>query len=151
MKEKVIIYNIRRSYVPFYIIFTFLLIISLYVDYDKNINPLKDYEMFKTILIVLAGNFLIFSIFLNKIILTNEFLIFDYYPWFVWRRKKFKVADIKNFYYHEGNRFIDIEIVLYSKNKSVNFTLWAFNYKSISELYSYIYNHPLNRLESNIE
>ena len=144
-KENIIVIRQRTWY-----IYVVVLIVTICLDFAMNNQLFKDLTIYYSLFILCVIIFCYHSFSSRKITLTNELLIFEYYIWFKWRNKAFKINDIKTFYYHSF-KGISIEIRLSSYSKSVNFLLTGFRENSIRELYSELYNHPLNKLENSLE
>jgi hypothetical protein len=150
MKSKEYILKFRRStflslWTPILLI-TFVIIIVFLTNYQLFENIYIYYTIFSSILII----FLLYSFFVKEIVLTSESLIFVYYFWFKWRNESIKINEIKEFVYYPSGRYIIIEIVLFSDNRLKKYTLNEFNENTISNLYYELYNHPLNKIESNL-
>jgi len=144
-RENIIVVKQRTWHV-----YAFFLILFICIDFIGDYQLFDDMSLYYTLLCCYIIFFLYLSFSAKKITLNHELLIFDYYLWFKWRRRTFKVNDIKSFHFH-SYKGIYIEISLHSRVKSVNFLLLGFREKSISELYHELYNHPLNKLENYFE
>jgi hypothetical protein len=144
-KENIIIVKQRTWYFyAFYIIF-------IGIDFFENFQLFEDISRYYPLLYCFIILFFYFSFSVKKITLNHELLIFDYYFWFKWRKRTFKINEIKSFYFQSQRGGISIEISLHNSVKSASFFLLGFREKSISNLYYELDNHPLNKLESCIE
>ena len=141
---------IRRTKWARYFIYIPILIIFVLLDFFNDNRLFENMSTYNLFILASIEIFLLFSFFVNRIILTNESLIFEYFPWFRWRRKVFKIENIKAFYYQETSNFIEIEVHQYVKPKTTKFYLKGFDFDSFSSLYYRLYSHPSNRIDQGI-
>lgn len=138
---------IRRNIIFRLFIYTSQFIFFFIIDLSSGFVLFKESNIYYITLGTTAGIVFLYSLAVNKIILSENYLIFDYHIWFKWRKQTFLIENIKSIRAEQRPRAIIVYVETKNPEKKIRFETSGFNYKDISHLISDVYQHPKNRIE----